>query len=160
MFFFFSVITACAFRYNGLSFVYLIYLLLIPLFSEPTKTTMQGKMFIASFFKTCGGRRTCKSLCVVEGEVLSIVPSLDELTCNTYRKFPDTVVSLYGSFGAKGLPSMMPFLPQGAAGLSDSSIGGSFSWHYFTWNTDMDWVKNELSEHPHPIRDCASGLDL
>uniref|UniRef100_A0A8D0HHP2 Piezo type mechanosensitive ion channel component 2 n=1 Tax=Sphenodon punctatus TaxID=8508 RepID=A0A8D0HHP2_SPHPU len=32
----------CAFRYNGLSFVYLIYLLLIPLFSEPTKTTMQG----------------------------------------------------------------------------------------------------------------------
>ena len=35
--------TACAFRYNGLSFVYLIYLLLIPLFSEPTKATMQGK---------------------------------------------------------------------------------------------------------------------
>uniref|UniRef100_U3JV87 Piezo type mechanosensitive ion channel component 2 n=1 Tax=Ficedula albicollis TaxID=59894 RepID=U3JV87_FICAL len=34
--------TACAFRYNGLSFVYLIYLLLIPLFSEPTKATMQG----------------------------------------------------------------------------------------------------------------------
>ncbi|XP_015975334.2 piezo-type mechanosensitive ion channel component 2 isoform X9 [Rousettus aegyptiacus] len=33
---------ACAFRYNGLSFVYLIYLLLIPLFSEPTRTTMQG----------------------------------------------------------------------------------------------------------------------
>uniref|UniRef100_A0A8C0EQF1 Piezo type mechanosensitive ion channel component 2 n=1 Tax=Bubo bubo TaxID=30461 RepID=A0A8C0EQF1_BUBBB len=33
---------SCAFRYNGLSFVYLIYLLLIPLFSEPTKTTMQG----------------------------------------------------------------------------------------------------------------------
>ncbi|XP_015269845.1 PREDICTED: piezo-type mechanosensitive ion channel component 2 [Gekko japonicus] len=36
------LVTACAFRYNGLSFVYLIYLLLIPLFSEPTKTTMQG----------------------------------------------------------------------------------------------------------------------
>uniref|UniRef100_A0A803SMR8 Piezo-type mechanosensitive ion channel component n=1 Tax=Anolis carolinensis TaxID=28377 RepID=A0A803SMR8_ANOCA len=34
--------SSCAFRYNGLSFVYLIYLLLIPLFSEPTKTTMQG----------------------------------------------------------------------------------------------------------------------
>ncbi|XP_006868752.1 PREDICTED: piezo-type mechanosensitive ion channel component 2 [Chrysochloris asiatica] len=33
---------ACAFRYNGLSFVYLIYLLLIPLFSEPTKATMNG----------------------------------------------------------------------------------------------------------------------
>ncbi|XP_073926448.1 piezo-type mechanosensitive ion channel component 2 isoform X3 [Castor canadensis] len=33
---------ACAFRYNGLSFIYLIYLLLIPLFSEPTKVTMQG----------------------------------------------------------------------------------------------------------------------
>ncbi|MXQ79773.1 hypothetical protein E5288_WYG007108 [Bos mutus] len=33
---------SCAFRYNGLSFVYLIYLLLIPLFSEPTKATMQG----------------------------------------------------------------------------------------------------------------------
>ncbi|XP_031802511.1 piezo-type mechanosensitive ion channel component 2 isoform X4 [Sarcophilus harrisii] len=33
---------ACAFRYNGLSFVYLIYLLLIPLFSEPTRMTMQG----------------------------------------------------------------------------------------------------------------------
>nr|XP_056710236.1 piezo-type mechanosensitive ion channel component 2 [Euleptes europaea] len=36
------LVTACAFRYNGLSFVYLIYLLLIPLFSEPTKTTMKG----------------------------------------------------------------------------------------------------------------------
>ncbi|XP_025786964.1 piezo-type mechanosensitive ion channel component 2 [Puma concolor] len=35
-------LAACAFRYNGLSFVYLIYLLLIPLFSEPTKATMQG----------------------------------------------------------------------------------------------------------------------
>lgn len=37
---------ACAFRYNGLSFVYLIYLLLIPLFSEPTKATMQGKRLV------------------------------------------------------------------------------------------------------------------
>uniref|UniRef100_A0A671MJG5 Piezo-type mechanosensitive ion channel component 2-like n=1 Tax=Sinocyclocheilus anshuiensis TaxID=1608454 RepID=A0A671MJG5_9TELE len=34
--------TACLFRYNWLSFVYLIFLLLIPLFAEPTKTTMQG----------------------------------------------------------------------------------------------------------------------
>ncbi|XP_028282873.1 piezo-type mechanosensitive ion channel component 2 isoform X3 [Parambassis ranga] len=33
---------ACLFRYNALSFVYLIYLLLIPLFAEPTCTTMQG----------------------------------------------------------------------------------------------------------------------
>uniref|UniRef100_A0A3B4DJB2 Piezo-type mechanosensitive ion channel component n=1 Tax=Pygocentrus nattereri TaxID=42514 RepID=A0A3B4DJB2_PYGNA len=33
---------ACLFRYNLLSFIYLIYLLLIPLFAEPTKTTMQG----------------------------------------------------------------------------------------------------------------------
>ncbi|KAJ8403299.1 hypothetical protein AAFF_G00355160 [Aldrovandia affinis] len=33
---------ACLFRYNGLSFIYLIYLLLIPLFAEPTKTTMLG----------------------------------------------------------------------------------------------------------------------
>ncbi|XP_043081658.1 piezo-type mechanosensitive ion channel component 2 isoform X2 [Puntigrus tetrazona] len=33
---------ACLFRYNWLSFVYLIYLLLIPLFAEPTKTTMKG----------------------------------------------------------------------------------------------------------------------
>uniref|UniRef100_UPI00398EE7E2 piezo-type mechanosensitive ion channel component 2-like n=1 Tax=Pristiophorus japonicus TaxID=55135 RepID=UPI00398EE7E2 len=36
------LVAACLFRYNGLSFVYLIFLLLIPLFSEPTKTTMQG----------------------------------------------------------------------------------------------------------------------
>lgn len=35
--------TACLFRYNWLSFVYLIYLLLIPLFAEPTKTTMRGE---------------------------------------------------------------------------------------------------------------------
>ncbi|XP_021176545.2 piezo-type mechanosensitive ion channel component 2 isoform X3 [Fundulus heteroclitus] len=34
--------TACLFRYNVLSFVYLIYLLLLPLFPEPTSTTMQG----------------------------------------------------------------------------------------------------------------------
>ncbi|XP_008277902.1 piezo-type mechanosensitive ion channel component 2 [Stegastes partitus] len=33
---------ACLFRYNALSFVYLIYLLLLPLFPEPTNTTMQG----------------------------------------------------------------------------------------------------------------------
>ncbi|XP_017266509.1 piezo-type mechanosensitive ion channel component 2 isoform X2 [Kryptolebias marmoratus] len=33
---------ACLFRYNVLSFVYLIYLLLIPLFPEPTCATMQG----------------------------------------------------------------------------------------------------------------------
>ncbi|CAG07119.1 unnamed protein product [Tetraodon nigroviridis] len=32
----------CLFRYNALSFVYLIYLLLIPLFPEPTSTTMHG----------------------------------------------------------------------------------------------------------------------
>ncbi|KAJ8010604.1 hypothetical protein DPEC_G00076790 [Dallia pectoralis] len=38
----FSPPLACLFRYNGLSLVYLIYLLLIPLFSEPTRTTMQG----------------------------------------------------------------------------------------------------------------------
>uniref|UniRef100_A0A3P8WGM9 Piezo type mechanosensitive ion channel component 2 n=1 Tax=Cynoglossus semilaevis TaxID=244447 RepID=A0A3P8WGM9_CYNSE len=33
---------ACLFRYNALSFVYLVYLLLIPLFAEPTSTSMQG----------------------------------------------------------------------------------------------------------------------
>ncbi|KAM8838287.1 piezo-type mechanosensitive ion channel component 2 isoform 4-T4 [Synchiropus picturatus] len=33
---------ACLFRYNVLSFVYLIYLLLLPLFPEPSCTTMQG----------------------------------------------------------------------------------------------------------------------
>ncbi|XP_030629584.1 piezo-type mechanosensitive ion channel component 2 [Chanos chanos] len=33
---------ACLFRYNGLSLVYLIYLLLLPLFPEPTSITMQG----------------------------------------------------------------------------------------------------------------------
>ncbi|KAM7320418.1 hypothetical protein ACRRTK_020861 [Alexandromys fortis] len=38
----FTPVQTCAFRYNGLSFVYLIYLLLIPLFSEPTKATMQA----------------------------------------------------------------------------------------------------------------------
>ncbi|XP_040209885.1 piezo-type mechanosensitive ion channel component 2 isoform X2 [Rana temporaria] len=36
------LVVACMFRYSGISFVYLIYLLLIPLFSEPTKITMQG----------------------------------------------------------------------------------------------------------------------
>ncbi|XP_078397176.1 piezo-type mechanosensitive ion channel component 2-like [Cetorhinus maximus] len=36
------LVAACLFRYNGLSFVYLIFLLLIPLFSEPAKKTMQG----------------------------------------------------------------------------------------------------------------------
>lgn len=36
------------FRYNALSFVYLIYLMLIPLFPEPTSTTMQGKIASAS----------------------------------------------------------------------------------------------------------------
>lgn len=39
-----SVGAACLFRYNALSFVYLIYLLLLPLFPEPTSTTMQGKL--------------------------------------------------------------------------------------------------------------------
>lgn len=43
-----SVSAACLFRYNALSFVYLIYLLLIPLFPEPTSTTMEGKVISAS----------------------------------------------------------------------------------------------------------------
>ncbi|MED6281183.1 Piezo-type mechanosensitive ion channel component 2 [Characodon lateralis] len=38
----FGVTFSCLFRYNVLSFVYLIYLLLLPLFPEPTSTTMQG----------------------------------------------------------------------------------------------------------------------
>lgn len=42
---------ACLFRYNALSFVYLIYLLLIPLFAEPTSTTMQGKSRCVTPFK-------------------------------------------------------------------------------------------------------------
>ncbi|XP_058619112.1 piezo-type mechanosensitive ion channel component 2 isoform X1 [Onychostoma macrolepis] len=33
---------ACLFRYNGLSFIYLLFLLLIPLFPEPSNITMQG----------------------------------------------------------------------------------------------------------------------
>ncbi|KAJ8337163.1 hypothetical protein SKAU_G00383830 [Synaphobranchus kaupii] len=45
---------ACMFRYNGLSFVYLIYLLLIPLFAEPTRTTMHGHT-----------GRLLKSLCII-----------------------------------------------------------------------------------------------
>uniref|UniRef100_A0A3Q2CZF9 Piezo type mechanosensitive ion channel component 2 n=1 Tax=Cyprinodon variegatus TaxID=28743 RepID=A0A3Q2CZF9_CYPVA len=36
-----TCLAACLFRYNVLSFVYLIYLLLLPLFPEPTSTTMQ-----------------------------------------------------------------------------------------------------------------------
>lgn len=43
---------ACLFRYNLLSFVYLIYLLLIPLFAEPTKTTMQGEKLILTSLET------------------------------------------------------------------------------------------------------------
>ncbi|KAM9440006.1 piezo-type mechanosensitive ion channel component 2 [Clarias gariepinus] len=38
----FCLAAACFFRYNWLSFVYLIYLLLIPLFPEPSITTMQS----------------------------------------------------------------------------------------------------------------------
>lgn len=50
-FFFWSVSAACLFRYNALSFVYLIYLLLIPLFAEPTSTSMQGKSRTVTFFE-------------------------------------------------------------------------------------------------------------
>ncbi|XP_060762172.1 piezo-type mechanosensitive ion channel component 2 isoform X2 [Neoarius graeffei] len=38
----FCLAAACLFRYNWLSFVYLIYLLLIPLFPEPSSITMQS----------------------------------------------------------------------------------------------------------------------
>ncbi|KAA0718548.1 Piezo-type mechanosensitive ion channel component 2 [Triplophysa tibetana] len=34
---------ACLFRYNALSFIYLLHLLLIPLFPEPSSVTMQGR---------------------------------------------------------------------------------------------------------------------
>lgn len=53
LFFFFldSVSAACLFRYNALSFIYLIYLLLIPLFAEPTSTTMLGKFHCATLCK-------------------------------------------------------------------------------------------------------------
>lgn len=43
---------ACLFRYNALSFIYLIYLLLIPLFAEPTSTSMQGKICSLTLFET------------------------------------------------------------------------------------------------------------
>ncbi|XP_076837893.1 piezo-type mechanosensitive ion channel component 2 isoform X4 [Brachyhypopomus gauderio] len=38
----FCLAAACLFRYNVLSLIYLIYLLLIPLFPEPSSTNMQG----------------------------------------------------------------------------------------------------------------------
>ncbi|KAI4545141.1 hypothetical protein MG293_005407 [Ovis ammon polii] len=41
--------SACAFQYNRLSFVYLIYLLFIPLFLEPTKATIQGSTWEKAF---------------------------------------------------------------------------------------------------------------
>lgn len=41
--FFFIFSAACLFRYNALSFIYLLHLLLIPLFPEPSSVTMQGK---------------------------------------------------------------------------------------------------------------------
>ncbi|TRY55216.1 hypothetical protein DNTS_032685 [Danionella cerebrum] len=37
-----SAAAACLFRFNGLSFIYLLYLLLIPLFPEPSIITMRG----------------------------------------------------------------------------------------------------------------------
>lgn len=62
-------IAACAFRYNGLSFVYLIYLLLIPLFSEPTKATMQGKR-----------------LCDAAAQLHDLVMLLDSLGLSFFRE--------------------------------------------------------------------------
>lgn len=56
-FFLISVSAACLFRYNALSFVYLIYLLLIPLFPEPTSTTMEGKVISASALHAWRPRR-------------------------------------------------------------------------------------------------------
>ena len=65
----FFPIAACAFRYNGLSFVYLIYLLLIPLFSEPTKATMQGKR-----------------LCAAAAQLHDLVMLLDSLGLSFFRE--------------------------------------------------------------------------
>ncbi|XP_053570887.1 piezo-type mechanosensitive ion channel component 2 [Bombina bombina] len=53
------LLVACMFRYNGISLVYLIYLLLIPLFAEPTKITMKGHT-----------GRLLKSLCIFSLSVL------------------------------------------------------------------------------------------
>nr|XP_015209180.1 PREDICTED: piezo-type mechanosensitive ion channel component 2 isoform X2 [Lepisosteus oculatus] len=114
---------ACLFRYNGLSFVYLIYLLLIPLLSEPTQATMQGHT-----------GRLLKSLCftsltflllhiIFQITVNSLVAgnSIDSgFNCSTWEKSIRQIgfESVRGADAGNGVRVFIPDIGMFIAGLS------------------------------------------
>ncbi|XP_064410244.1 piezo-type mechanosensitive ion channel component 2 [Latimeria chalumnae] len=115
--------TACLFRYNGLSLVYLIYLLLIPLFSEPTKATMQGHT-----------GRLLKSLCFASLSFLLLhiifqitVASLEagnriepDFNCTTWEKTIRQIgfESVKGADAGNGIRVFIPDIGMFIAGLT------------------------------------------
>ncbi|XP_041959521.1 piezo-type mechanosensitive ion channel component 2 [Alosa sapidissima] len=113
---------ACLFRYNGLSFVYLIYLLLIPLFAEPTRATMQGHT-----------GRLLKSLCFISISFL-IVHIIYQITihsllageaidaqfnCSSWEKSMRQIgfESVIGADGGNGIRVFIPDIGMFMAGL-------------------------------------------
>ncbi|XP_070830644.1 piezo-type mechanosensitive ion channel component 2 [Chaetodon trifascialis] len=114
---------ACLFRYNALSFVYLIYLLLIPLFAEPTSTTMQGHT-----------GRLLKSLCFTSMSFLLLhiiyqitVNSLlagnsisSDFNCSTWEKSIRQIgfESVIGADAGNGIRVFIPDIGMFMAGLA------------------------------------------
>nr|XP_014343966.1 PREDICTED: piezo-type mechanosensitive ion channel component 2 [Latimeria chalumnae] len=117
------LVAACLFRYNGLSLVYLIYLLLIPLFSEPTKATMQGHT-----------GRLLKSLCFASLSFLLLhiifqitVASLEagnriepDFNCTTWEKTIRQIgfESVKGADAGNGIRVFIPDIGMFIAGLT------------------------------------------
>uniref|UniRef100_A0A8C9X2X2 Piezo type mechanosensitive ion channel component 2 n=1 Tax=Sander lucioperca TaxID=283035 RepID=A0A8C9X2X2_SANLU len=111
---------ACLFRYNVLSFVYLIYLLLIPLFAEPTSTTMQGHT-----------GRLLQSLCFTSMSFL-LLHIIYQITVNSllagnsitsdfnceYSILPPLLSSVIGADAGNGIRVFIPDIGMFVAGLA------------------------------------------
>ncbi|KAM7400229.1 hypothetical protein PAMA_004770 [Pampus argenteus] len=113
---------ACLFRYNALSFVYLIYLLLIPLFAEPTSTTMRGHT-----------GRLLQSLCftslsflllhiIYQITVNSLLArnSISDFNCSTWEKSIRQIgfESVIGADAGNGIRVFIPDIGMFVAGLA------------------------------------------
>ncbi|XP_051543569.1 piezo-type mechanosensitive ion channel component 2-like isoform X1 [Myxocyprinus asiaticus] len=113
---------ACLFRYNCLSFIYLIYLLLIPLFAEPTKTTMQGHT-----------GRLLKSLCftsmtflllhiiyqITINSLLAGDNNLSNFTCSSWKRSMQQLgfESVRGADAGNGIRVFIPDIGMFVVGL-------------------------------------------
>lgn len=159
------LVATCLFRYNGLSLVYLIYLLLIPLFSEPSRATIQGRT--GCLLKSLCLTSVCFLLLQIIYQVT--ISSLLEgghldpnFNCSTWEKFLRQIglESVRGADAGNGIRVFIPDIGMLVAGLvtwllcrrlEDTPQGTDTSLHN---NTDTE-ADNQVT-HTHLGLDHSS----